>query len=93
MTELDLITLTKEYSPFIALVIFVLWESKKREEKYQERENQFIEETRKREQLYIEREERYISVIEKLSDSFEQIQKDVTDIKERLVVMNVYEKH
>lgn len=93
MTELDLITLTKEYSPFVALVIFVLWESKKREEKYQERENQFIEETRKREQLYIEREERYISVIEKLSDSFEQIQKDVTDIKERLGVMNVYEKH
>ena len=92
MAELDLITLTKEYSPFIALVIFVLLESKKREEKYVERENQFIEETRKREQLYIEREERYISVIEKLSDSFEQIQKDVTDIKERLEVIGVYEK-
>ena len=89
MAELDLLALMKEYSPFVALVIFVLWESKKREGKYQERENQFIEETRKREQRYIEREEKYIAVIEKLSESFEQIQKDVTDIKERLEGMNI----
>ena len=92
MAEFDFLALMKEYSPFVALVIFVLWESKKREEKYQERENQFIEETRKREQRYIEREEKYIAVIEKLSESFEQIQKDVTDIKERLEVIDVYEK-
>jgi hypothetical protein len=80
---LDLVALIKDYGPFIALVVFVMYENKNREKKYQDREGTFIEETRQREQKYIEREDKYISVIERLTDSYEKIQSDVSFIKTR----------
>lgn len=76
--------LIKDYGPFIALVIFVIWDNRKREEKYQSREQVFIEETREREKRYIEREEKYINVIEGLSQSIEKISDDVAEIREKL---------
>lgn len=79
---MDLVQLVQDYGPFIALVIFVMWENKQRESKYQDRENTFIEETRAREAKYIEREERYIQVIERLTESYESIQSDVSTIKD-----------
>lgn len=81
---LDIGALVKEFGPFIALVVFVLWANYKREEKSNARENRFIDESQKREEKYIEREDKYIDVIESLSGSFEQLSKDVTEIKERL---------
>lgn len=39
---------------------------------------------RQRETKWIEREEKYIGVIDKLSDSFDSIKKDVDEIKSKL---------
>jgi hypothetical protein len=78
---MDLVVLIQEYGPFIALVVFVMWENKQREANYQSRESTFIEETRKREEKYIEREEKYISVIESLTNSYENMQEDIAEIK------------
>lgn len=82
----DLIQIAKDYGPFVALVVFVMWENKQREGKYQERETSFIEETRARESNYIAREERYIQIIESLSGNLEAIQDDVSTIKKHLSI-------
>lgn len=84
----SLSTLLTEYGPFVALVVWIIWENSKRESNYQSRETEFINETRKREEKYIEREEKYIErekkyieVIESFTKSFEEIREDVSFIK------------
>ena len=77
-------SLITEYGPFIALVVYIMWENNKREKNYQSRETEFISETRKREEKYIEREEKYIDVIGSLTKSFEEIRDDVSYIKSRV---------
>ena len=77
-------TLLSEYGPFIALVVYIMWENSKREKNYQSREAEFITESRKREDKYIEREEKYIEVISSLTNSFEEIREDVSFIKEKV---------
>lgn len=76
----------EKYGLFVALVCFVIWDNRQRETKYQAQQSEFIKENRKREQKYIEREERYISIVEGLTESFEGIQQDVSQIKDKLGV-------
>lgn len=80
----SLTTLLSDYGPFIALVVWIIWENSKRESNYQSREAEFISETRNREDKYIEREEKYIEVIGSLTKSFEEIREDVSFIKSRV---------
>lgn len=54
-----ILEVAKSYGLFVALVVYVLWQNQKREE-------------------------RYIGVIEKLSKSFEQLKRDVVDIKNKI---------
>jgi hypothetical protein len=84
MATLDILTIAQDYGLFVALVAFIIYDNRQREARYRERENTFIEETRDREQKYMEREEKYIAVIERLSASYEKMQKDVSFIKKRL---------
>jgi hypothetical protein len=80
--ELDILTtVAKDYGLFVALVVFYIWDNRQRESKLQQERDVFIAETRKREQLYIDREERYIGIVESLTESFEGMQKDVSEIK------------
>lgn len=78
----SLSALISEYGPFVALVVYMLWENNKREKNSRAREEEFINESRAREQKYIEREEKYIDVIGSLTSSFEEIRDDVSYIKE-----------
>lgn len=64
--EQTLFDIVDKYGLFTALVVYILWANKQREDRY------------------IEREEKYISVIDKLSDSFEDLKKDVSGIKSKL---------
>jgi hypothetical protein len=86
MAGMDLMTLLQEYGLFVALVAFVIWDNRQREANYKAREDSFIQETREREQKYIDREERYISIVEGLSNSYEEMQKDISQIKDKLEV-------
>lgn len=61
-----LFQIVEKYGLFVALVVYVLWDQ------------------RRRESVWIEREEKYIGVIDKLSDSFDAIKKDVDSIKTKL---------
>ena len=54
-----LLQIAEQYGLFVALVIYVLWQNQRREE-------------------------RYIGVIEKLSRSFDQLKRDVADIKDKI---------
>lgn len=80
----SLTALISEYGPFVALVVYIMWENNKREKNYQSREAEFINETRTRELKYIEREEKYIEVIGSLTKSFEEIREDVSFIKSKV---------
>jgi ParB-like chromosome segregation protein Spo0J len=55
-----LLEVAKEYGVTVALVAYVLWDSRGREQ-------------------------RYISIIDKLSDSFQEMKKDLEQIKNRLL--------
>lgn len=79
----SLSTLLGEYGPFVALVVYIMWENSRREKNYQSREVEFINESRKREEKSIEREEKLIEVINSLTKSFEEIREDVTYIKDK----------
>jgi hypothetical protein len=54
-----LLQIAEQYGLFVALVIYVLWQNQRREE-------------------------RYIGVIEKLSRSFDQLKRDVADIRDKI---------
>ena len=79
-----LATLVTDFGPFIALVVYIMFENNRREKNYHSREAEFILETRKREEKYIEREEKYIEVIGSLTKSFEEIREDVSYIKNKV---------
>lgn len=85
MAELDVfMTLIEKYGLFVALVAYVIWDNRQRESKYQAQQQEFIKENKKREQKYIDREERYISIVESFTHSFENMQQDVSEIKDLL---------
>jgi hypothetical protein len=91
--ELDVLaTVAKDYGLFVALVVFYIWDNRQREGKLQQERDVFIAETRKREQLYIDREERYIGIVESLTDSFEGMQADVSEIKNVLNIKDSLRK-
>lgn len=54
-----LIAVGREYGLFVALVVYVLWQNQKREE-------------------------RYIKIIDKLSNTFNELKKDIGEIKTKL---------
>lgn len=73
-------SLLAEYGPFVALVVYIMYENSKREAKYHEREVEYIAESRKREAQFIEREGKYIEIINSISD----MREDVSYIKSRI---------
>lgn len=84
MEAFDLTTLITDYGPFVALVVYIMWENSKREKAYQSRESEYITESRKREEKSIEREEKYIEVIGSLTKSYDELREDVSYIKDKL---------
>ncbi len=63
--------IAKEYGLFVALVCYVLLDSRQRENRYIEREN-----------LYVEREKEHIEIIKSVKD----IKEDVEEIKQKIAI-------
>lgn len=75
-------SVAQDYGLFVALVVYVLWFFDKIMK--QTRADNAEREARIREDNS-ERETRYIEVIDKLSDAFQELKKDVEVIKQTLV--------
>lgn len=79
-----LFEIAKQYGLFVALVVFVIWDSREQQKASRQREDAYIAESKAREDKYIEREEKYISVIQEMTTSIDGIQKDIASINTKL---------
>ncbi|AEZ50523.1 hypothetical protein F400_gp076 [Bacillus phage BCD7] len=79
-----LFEIAKQYGLFVALVVYVIWDSREQQKSSRQREDSYLAESKAREDKYIEREEKYIAVIQEMTTSIDGIQKDIASINNKL---------
>lgn len=96
MTIDVILEIAQKQGMFVALVLFVIWESRSREAKFSQREQDYIQETKEREEKYIEREEKYRDIIQELTTTlsgYTEMQEDVSHMRSRFDILEALAIH
>lgn len=96
MTVDVLLEIAQKQGMFVALVLFVIWEARKREEKFALREENYINETKEREAKYVEQIDKYQDLVQSLAGSlaeFTDMREDIELLKNQIVISNAIAQH